>query len=109
MGVKVDFPGIPASVQKPLMIGAAVGLGLFALYAVNRGVKGVTSDIAGGIVSGAFDATAGLLQGSYNALPETLQPHSENNIIYSTISKAGASVSGDKNWTLGGWLYDITH
>jgi len=42
-------------------------------------------------------------------LAPKVAPWSDQNIIYKDIIGAiGRSTSGDKNWTLGGWIYDIT-
>ncbi len=40
---------------------------------------------------------------------ETINPVSENNIINQGIEGVGTALSGEPGWTLGGWLYDITH
>lgn len=40
---------------------------------------------------------------------EKVNPASPNNFIYQGVSAVGSSITGDKNWNLGGWLYDITH
>lgn len=34
---------------------------------------------------------------------------SDKNIVYSGVSKVGAAVTGDSDWSLGTWLYNITH
>jgi len=38
-----------------------------------------------------------------------LNPASNENIINKGVSSVGASISGNENWSLGGWIYDITH
>lgn len=58
-----------------------------------------------GVVSGVVKGAAGALTGAYEALPESVKPSSDGNIIYRTINKA---VPG-KNATLGTWLFDIKH
>lgn len=30
-------------------------------------------------------------------------------VPYSVVNGVGAGISGDDDWTLGGWLYDLTH
>lgn len=40
---------------------------------------------------------------------ETLNPASSENIVNRGVTGAGAAISGDRNWTLGGWVYDVTH
>lgn len=95
--------------EKVAIYGALAGAGVFLLYIMTRGVKGAASDIAGGVVSGAIDAVAGTLNGAYNALPEQIKPSSDQNIIYQGINGIGSTVTGDKYFTLGGWIYDKTH
>lgn len=53
--------------QNYLIIGALAGLALFGIYAYRRGVAGVASDVVGGAIKGAGQATWGALEGAYNA------------------------------------------
>lgn len=41
--------------------------------------------------------------------PGALNPGSANNVVYGGVNSIGAAATGDANFTLGGWLYDITH
>lgn len=38
-----------------------------------------------------------------------INPADTHNVIYSGVNGIGGAVSGDSNWTLGGWIYDVTH
>lgn len=39
-----------------------------------------------------------------------LNPYSAENAVYqNVIGGAGRALSGDAGWSLGGWLYDVTH
>lgn len=39
-----------------------------------------------------------------------LNPASDANVIYKdVIGGVGRSLSGSEDWTLGGWVYDLTH
>jgi hypothetical protein len=39
-----------------------------------------------------------------------LNPYSDKNALYdNVIGGAGQAISGDKNWSLGTWLYESTH
>lgn len=38
-----------------------------------------------------------------------VNPASDKNIIYSGVNSVGSSVTGDSSFSLGSWLYDITH
>lgn len=40
---------------------------------------------------------------------QAINPLNRDNVFYSGVNSAGAAVTGDENWNLGGWLYDITH
>jgi archaellum component FlaG (FlaF/FlaG flagellin family) len=41
--------------------------------------------------------------------PNQINPNSDQNLIYTGVNAAGEAVTGQKGWTLGGWLHDITH
>ena len=72
----------------PLLLG--VGLGVVALVGIA---------LAGRRVA-ALAATAAPL----------VTPTSSENLIYGGIvGGTGRALSGDASWTLGGWLYDVTH
>lgn len=69
---------------------------------VNRTVEGLYQSVTGStgtIGTDIYDATHG------GALDVT----SQNNVIYTGVNGIGSAVSGDENFTLGGWIYDITH
>ena len=36
-------------------------------------------------------------------------PTSDKNLAYTGVNNVGSSITGDPNWSLGGWVYDITH
>lgn len=38
-----------------------------------------------------------------------VDPTSEGNIINQGIEHVGTALTGEQGWTLGGWLYDVTH
>lgn len=82
------------------------GLGLVGLLIMSRTSA---ASLGQSIGSGAVDMVTGILTGVAEAVPDAVNPASDQNIIYSTISKAGQGVSGDKYWTLGGAIYDWTH
>lgn len=44
------------------------------------------------------------------AVAEKVNPYSTNNFVYDDIiGGAGRALSGDSAWSLGGWIYDLTH
>lgn len=40
---------------------------------------------------------------------DLVNPTSRDNLAYSGANSVGQALSGDEYWTLGGWLYEITH
>lgn len=40
---------------------------------------------------------------------EAINPASTNNIVYRSVNGVGAAVTGNQSFSLGSWLYDITH
>lgn len=40
---------------------------------------------------------------------DLVNPASSGNIVNRAVTATGAAVTGDSNWTLGGWIYDLTH
>jgi hypothetical protein len=43
------------------------------------------------------------------AVGRAVNPASDQNLAYQGVNVVGAAVSGRSSWTLGTWLYDITH
>lgn len=68
---------------------------------------------ATGVIALAGVGVVGLvlwrLWASREAIGAAVNPASDKNIVYQGVNGIGASVSGDKDWSLGTWLYDITH
>jgi hypothetical protein len=100
---------IPKNLEKPVFYGVAILGGLFVFKILTSSVKDATAGVVGGIIEGAFDATAGVLQGAYNALPEPVKPSSPNNVVYQGVNKVGEVFTGDAQFDLGVWIYDKTH
>ena len=40
---------------------------------------------------------------------DAINPVNDNNIFASGVNAVGAKISGNKHWSLGSWIYDITH
>lgn len=56
-------------------------------------------------VLAAKTAAAGI-----KAAAPKIDPTSDQNLVYdNVIGGVGRAVSGDQSWSLGGWLYDVTH
>jgi hypothetical protein len=69
---------------------------------INRGVTSVYQGVTGstGTIGGdIYDATHG----------GRLDPTSSNNAAAASVDWIGEAISGTKNWTLGGAIYDWTH
>lgn len=100
---------IPKQFEKPVLYGVAILGGLMLLSIYNKGIKQTTSDVVSGVLGGAFEGAAGVLQGAYNAIPEPVKPSSENNVIYQGVNKIGSTITGNTGFDLGEWIYDATH
>lgn len=46
---------------------------------------------------------------SKEKIVEAVNPLNSNNIVNSAVESVGQSLTGDPNWTLGGWAFDWTH
>ena len=73
---------------------AMVGVGVLAL--------GVVVYLIGRQLKGAAGAAAA-------AVGQAINPGSDKNLAYRAVTAVGAAASQDEGWTLGGWLYDVTH
>jgi hypothetical protein len=49
------------------------------------------------------------VQAAKNIVTEDLNPASDQNLINRTFDSVTQTVTGNPNFTLGGWIYDITH
>lgn len=38
-----------------------------------------------------------------------INPADSRNIVNQGVESVGKTISGDSGWTLGGWIYDLTH
>jgi len=38
-----------------------------------------------------------------------VNPLNPENVAASSVNAVGQTLSGDKGWTLGAWIYDVTH
>lgn len=99
---------------------AAVAGGVLLLgWMANRaagavsGAWGSAATGLGNLAGAAWDSTtrglsaAGDFVGTQAAT--SFNPASDQNLIYRGVNGVGSAVSGDSNFTLGGWLYDVTH
>lgn len=43
------------------------------------------------------------------AAANAVNPLNNENVFYGGVNSVGAELTGDEHFTLGGWLYDLTH
>lgn len=72
-----------------LGLGLALGVGIL-LYMVGRQAAGAAASAA-------------------DAVADAVNPNSAGNLIYQGTNAVGRTVTGDSSFSLGGWLYDVTH
>jgi hypothetical protein len=89
----------PVSADLLIKIGLFAGAGLLLWYGLHK-------------------ASAALGSVSLPSLPDAINPASQNNAAYTTVNALGSAVvsdpagpgkNADGSWTLGGYLYDVTH
>lgn len=62
------------------------------------------------VVVGVYFVQKKASDGADKLFTEWLNPTSDKNVIYNgIIGGTGRALSGDDSWSLGTWLYDITH
>lgn len=44
-----------------------------------------------------------------SAVAEAVNPVSDKNIAYRTVNQVGTAITGDSEFSLGSWFYDLTH
>lgn len=82
---------------KLALIAGGVGLAWYAYTQIKTGLENVTAG-AGKAARQVADATI-----------TAVNPASEGNLVNRGVSGLGGWISGNDNWNLGGWIYDITH
>jgi hypothetical protein len=82
------------------------------------GIKGdvIAIGIAGAVLLAAGWYAKRKLAGAATAISNAAQqalpyinPADRNNVAYSGVNALGGALTGDSSWSLGGWLYDISH
>jgi hypothetical protein len=49
------------------------------------------------------------LAGAAKAAGQAVNPTNPDNVFHSGVNQVGAAVSGDESFSLGAWIFDITH
>lgn len=97
-----NLPIPPAAL--PYVAGAAVFVGVL-LWLSWKGANGAGRSLGGG----AVDFVGGILSGANDALPEPFRPTSDQNLAYKGVNAVGGTLTGQKEFSLGSWVYDFTH
>ncbi len=56
-----------------------------------------------------LNAAGSGISSAASAVGTAINPVDPNNLAYRGVNGVGASISGDNSWSLGGWIYDLTH
>lgn len=83
-----------------ILVGAAALTLLVVGYLMKRQV-GAALDSVGEAIDTVVNTVAPIVP--------YVNPADSNNVIYQTNAWVGKKITGDPNFTLGGWLYDETH
>lgn len=70
---------------------------------------GVAVILVAGVAYWFISKKAAQLGKSVSDSAQYLNPASDKNIIYGGVNDIGSAVTGDSDFSLGSWLYDITH
>jgi hypothetical protein len=90
-------------------LGMIVG-GLLLAYLAWKKVSGAAGDAIDGITEAASAAGGAILTG--------INPGNSDNLVNKTVTAIGSSIvtdpagagkNADGSWSVGGWLYDVTH
>ncbi len=73
---------------------------------MRRGELMVLAAIAGAAAAAVLARKA---QAAASEALEAIAPTNPDNVFYGGVNALGRALSGDPAWTLGGWLYDVTH
>jgi hypothetical protein len=78
-----------------------------AMTVLNSKAGMVSVVVMGALVLVAFVATKA--EETISDTASAINPLNNNNIFASGVNGVGQKLSGNNNWSLGGWIYDITH
>lgn len=76
-----------------LILAGGVAALILYFYSESKKAAGVIAEKASGAVGYVADKA---------------NPLSKSNAVNAVIENTGQAISTDKNWTLGGWIYDLT-
>lgn len=90
---------------KLALIAAAIGL---AVYVVRRSTSAV-SDAVGTVFDAAAGVADSIIVGVNPTNPDNWVNQGVTSIGGAIVSDTGPGKNADGSWTVGGWLYDVTH
>lgn len=67
----------------------------------------ITTILAGVAVAGVLYLVKRGADKAAQVIKEDLNPASDKNIVYGGVNSVGEAVTGDKDFSLGSWLYEV--
>lgn len=65
--------------------------------------------VMGAVVIGAIYYFKKDITDGVNSAGQAINPVNNDNIFNQGVLAVGQKITGDSNWSLGGWIYDVTH
>jgi hypothetical protein len=109
-------------IKEDLLIVAGIAVAILGAGWYAKRQAGQAIDSAAQWTSGQIDAGVARVEEAWNPLaiispvyalspyvPAPVNPGSDQNVIYRGVNAAGSAATGDGSFSLGGWLYDLTH
>jgi hypothetical protein len=107
----MKLPALPSETK--LIVGGVIVAGLLAWWFIQKGnAKAVGGAIGGAAVDLITGTVGGVVHGAGQVIadnPAAFVPSDPANLVYSGINDAGSAVTSDQNFSLGAWLYNVTH
>lgn len=99
-----------AAVSADLLIKLAIGAAVIggAVYLLRKASTSV-SDAFAGVSEAVSDVADSVIVGINPANSENIVNRGVNAIGGAIVSDTGPGRNADSSWTVGGWLYDVTH
>jgi len=72
-------------------------------------VLAVAAVAAVGVIVWRGSKVAGQAVDTIAAAADKVNPANPDNVVNQAVTGIGKTVTGNENWTLGGWIYDMTH
>lgn len=92
--------GVEVATKAVVWIGGAA----VVLFVLPKVLPWVARQVAGGV--GSASNAAGRVVGSAASV---VSPTNPENVFYGLVNGVGQGITGRDSFTLGGWLYDLTH